>query len=456
MADTRTLKLALLADVQKFLSGMNEAETGAKGLNSKIGKYSKAMAKSFAIAGAAAGAFAIKVGLDGVKSASDLNEEVSKAEVIFGDVSNEIKAFAKTADKALGLTQTEALKAASTFATFGKASGLVGKDLSKFSKGATKLASDLGSFYNTNADEAITAIGAALRGEAEPIRKFGVLLNDSTLKAKAMEMGLYSGTGALDLQAKSLAAYQVILDQTKDAQGDFARTSDGLAGQQKILTAQLENLKTAMGANLLPVMLNVVTQANFIAKAFGGNDPEGLSERARELAGNFEGNGANSLGGALRAVVDAFADLFSTVSDDGPNATSTLEKIANALETVANAINFVSDSYERALPAFRFIQNPFNLNIPEAGFTPRPTTKPKSNAAGGSVMGGQAYRVGEFGPEMFVPSGSGSIRSGGGGGQTIINLNGIIDAESARRSIEKLLQDSARRTGPINLVGANL
>jgi hypothetical protein len=95
--------------------------------------------------------------------------------------------------------------------------------------------------------------------------------------------------------------------------GDFARTSDGLAGQQKILTAQLENLKTAMGANLLPVMLNVVTQANFIAKAFGGDDPEGLSERARELAGNFEGNGANSLGGALRAVVDAFADLFSTV-----------------------------------------------------------------------------------------------------------------------------------------------
>jgi hypothetical protein len=149
------------------------------------------MAKSFALAGAAAGAFAIKVGLDGVKSASDLNEEVSKAEVIFGDVSNEIKAFAKTADKALGLTQTEALKAASTFATFGKASGLAGKDLSKFSKGAATLASDLASFYNTNADEAITAIGAALRGEAEPIRKFGVLLNDSTLKAKAMEMGLY-------------------------------------------------------------------------------------------------------------------------------------------------------------------------------------------------------------------------------------------------------------------------
>jgi len=72
-------------------------------------------------------------------------------------------------------------------------------------------------------------------------------------------------------------------------------------------------------------------------------------------------------------------------------------------------------------------------------------------------MGGQAYRVGEFGPEMFVPTGSGSIRpADGGGGNTVININGVIDAESARRSIEKLLQNSARRTGPINLVGATL
>jgi len=72
-------------------------------------------------------------------------------------------------------------------------------------------------------------------------------------------------------------------------------------------------------------------------------------------------------------------------------------------------------------------------------------------------MGGQAYRVGEFGPEMFVPTGSGSIRpSNGSGGNTVININGVIDAESARRSIEKLLQNSARRTGPINLIGATL
>jgi hypothetical protein len=77
-------------------------------------------------------------------------------------------------------------------------------------------------------------------------------------------------------------------------------------------------------------------------------------------------------------------------------------------------------------------------------------------AAGGSVMAGQAYRVGEFGSEIFVPSGSGSIRPDKGGGGNTFILNGIIDAESARRSIEQLLQNSARRTGAVNFVGATL
>jgi len=216
MADIRTMKLNLLADVAKFGQGLMTAEKDTKKFSSNVDKYSKKMAAAFAVAAAAAATMAIKIGLEGVKAASDLNEEISKSEVIFGDVAGEIQAFAKTADKALGLTQKEALTAASTFATFGKASGLTGKDLAKFSKGATTLASDLASFYNTNADEAITAIGAALRGESEPIRKYGVLLDESTLKAKAMEMKLYDGKGALDAQAKSLATYQVILDQTGD------------------------------------------------------------------------------------------------------------------------------------------------------------------------------------------------------------------------------------------------
>ena len=460
MADIRTMKLNLLADVSNFSSGINTADTEAKGLSGNMEKYGKRMAKAFAFAAAAAGAMAIKIGLESVKAASDLNEEISKSEIIFGDVSDEINAFAKSADRALGLTQKEALSAASTFATFGKASGLAGKDLSSFSKGATTLAADLASFYNTNADEAITAIGAALRGESEPIRKYGVLLDDATLKAKAMEMGLYDGKGALDAQAKSLATYQVILDQTKDAQGDFSRTSDGLAGQQKILIAQLENLKTTMGTSLLPVAKEVITQLNFMAAAFGGNDPEGLSERARELAGVYDGQGAGAynLVLAIKNVGDAFSKMFDSMS--GPNATeagTALQNIANAINGIANAFDKLGTAYGKVKPVLdkfpaSIIRNRF------WDFVFSSAESDVSRAAGGSVMANQVARVGEFGPELFVPNGvSGSIRkdNGAGSGNTFI-FNGVIDGESARRSIEKLLQDSARRTGAVNFVGATL
>jgi hypothetical protein len=460
MADVRTLKLNLLADVDQFSKSLNKADDNTNKFRKNVQKYGKQAAAAFAVAAAAAAGYAVKIGLEGVKAASDLNEEIGKAEVIFGDVSDEIMAFAKTADRALGLTQKEAIAASSTFATFGKAAGLTGKDLSKFSKGATTLASDLASFYNTSADEAITAIGAALRGEAEPIRKFGVLLNDASLKAKAMEMGLYDGKGALDVQAKSLAAYEVILDQTTDAQGDFNRTSEGLAAQQKIFDAQLENLKTTMGQSLLPVMKDVVTQANFMLAAFGGKDAEGLSERARELAGVYDGqgSGAYNLGLAIKNVGDAFKMMFDAMSSpESGEAATTLQKVANAINNIANAMEKLSNAYGKMKPFLDKLPSNIVRNRLWSWLTSdNEGVTEGSRAAGGSVMAGKPYRVGEFGPEMFVPSGSGSIRPAGNGGGVTIIMNGVIDGESARRSIERLLQDSSRRTGAINLVGATL
>jgi hypothetical protein len=89
----------------------------------------------------------------------------------------------------------------------------------------TELAADLASFNNTSIEDAIESIGSALRGEAEPIRKYGVLLNDATLQAKAFAMGISDGTSTLSPANKALAAYGLILEQTKTAQGDFDRTS---------------------------------------------------------------------------------------------------------------------------------------------------------------------------------------------------------------------------------------
>ena len=254
MAGSRTLKLNILADTKDLVDGLKKANGQVTNAQSGIAAAFDKV-KVAAIAATAAGAaFAIKYGKDAILAASNLSETISKAGVIFGDSAKQVEAFAETAAATLGQSKQQALDAASTFAIFGKSAGLAGDDLVKFSTDFTSLASDLASFNNTSPEDAILAIGSALRGEAEPLRRYGVLLDDASLRQAALELGIVSTTkNALTPQQKVLAAQELIFRQTGDAQGDFARTSDGLANSQRILAAQLDNVKTTIGTALLPI-----------------------------------------------------------------------------------------------------------------------------------------------------------------------------------------------------------
>lgn len=258
---------SLFAKIGADTTGFERAMRGVQGTLGKVGGTMKAaiggagIAAGVALAGAAVGAIAYSK--DAIGAASDLNETISKTNVVLGDASYAVQAWSKTTNTALGMSRQSALDAASTFATFGKAAGLGGEDLSAFSMDLTTLAADLGSFYNTSPEQAIGAIGAALRGESEPIRAYGVLLDDATLRQRALTMGIVDNVNtALTPQQRALAATAELFAQTTDAQGDFARTSGGLAGQQKILAASLTDVQTTIGTALLPAMTSLVTAAN--------------------------------------------------------------------------------------------------------------------------------------------------------------------------------------------------
>jgi hypothetical protein len=437
MADVRTLKLSLLADVQKFLTGMDQADNATKSFSSKVGKYSKAMAKSFAVAGAAAGAYAIKIGIDGVKAAVEDEASQKQLAEALKNTTNATDAQIKSTEGyitkqqlAFGIADTKLRPA---LANLARATGDVGK-----SQQLTNLAMDISAATGKDLEGVSLALSKAYNGNLGALTRLGVPLDASIIKTK-------------DFNAAQ--------DELTRLFGGAAKANtETYAGQLAIVTERTAELKESIGVALLPTMKILLEEVNKVAKGFSGEDPQGLSNRARELAGTFEGDGAYSLGYSLRAVAEAFTRLFDEIaSPDAATGVSTLEKLAAAMETFANAINSVTNAYrsymtfyDKVPSALKNFMNPFNRlgdYISLAG----------SRAAGGSVMANQPYRVGEFGPETFVPSGSGSIRpdSGSGQGVTII-MNGIIDGESARRSIEKLLQDSARRTGAVNFVGATL
>lgn len=204
----------------------------------------------------------IAAGTAAIKFASDLSETKSKVKQIFGDMSEDLFKWSETANTRLGLTRQAALDGASTFALFGKAAKLSGEDLTDFAKQNVQFAADFASFYNTNPEEAIMAIGAAYRGESEPIRKYNILLNDQIIKQKAAALGILDTTGQLSMQNRILAVNALIMEQSSAAQGDFARTSGGLANQTKILQAQLQDVAATFGERLLPMAIKVVGGLN--------------------------------------------------------------------------------------------------------------------------------------------------------------------------------------------------
>jgi len=253
--------------IKAFEKTANSAERQMGKTERTLGKVGAGLTKFGAAGLAASGVIGSQLFKAG-QAAGDLSESLNKTRVIFGQTSGQIEAFAETAATSLGLSERAALDAASTFATFGKAAGLAGNELGTFSKDLVTLSADLASFYNTSPEDAVLAIGAALRGESEPIRRYGVLLNDAVLKQEAFAMKIYDGTGTLTAQQRVLAAQAQILKQTSDAQGDFARTSDGLANSQRILTANIENAKAQLGEAFIPVINTAVSAVGSAVGAF--------------------------------------------------------------------------------------------------------------------------------------------------------------------------------------------
>lgn len=253
------------------------------------------------------------------QAAGDLGEAVSKASVVLGEEgASAIQEFADSAAKSAGLSRRAAVDGAAGFAVMGKAAGLTGDDLSTFSIQLTQLAGDMASFNNVTPDEALVAIAAGLRNESEPLRRLGVTLDELTLKERARKLEIYDGTGVMTQAQKVIAAYAEILAQTGDQQGDFVRTSDSLANQTRILTAEFENFRAQTGELLVPVFSQLTSTASGALSAFA-ELPQPVQSAGVALVGLGStaallfGGGGLLVGGTMRAV-DSYKQLASAIS----------------------------------------------------------------------------------------------------------------------------------------------
>ena len=230
------------------LGTLNNALGGSM---TKSQKFAAGLKKAAVPATIALGAIAVGA-KKAIGAASDLNEQANKASVVFGASGRSIVAWSKTLASSFGLSSRAALEAAGVFGNMLVPMGFSRKEAAAMSKTMVELAGDMASFNNASPEETLAALRSGLAGESEPLRKFGVFLSDARLKQEALKQGLYSGKGALDAHAKAAATMALIMRDTADAQGDFARTSDSAANQSRIQAAETENLSAALGQGLLP------------------------------------------------------------------------------------------------------------------------------------------------------------------------------------------------------------
>lgn len=207
------------------------------------------------------------------KMAADAEDATSAMNVVFDKQASVIEKWSKSAATGMGMTSAEAKKAATDMAIMGKAGDLAGKDLTDFATEQSQLSADLASFKGTSVEEAMTAIGAAYRGEMEPIRQYGVLLDQQKITDEAVALGLVKEGEELTNNAKLMATRSLVMKATVDQQGDFARTSDGAANKMKILSAQLKEQATSIGVQLLPLGQKLLGFLGGLLEKFNGLSP---------------------------------------------------------------------------------------------------------------------------------------------------------------------------------------
>ncbi|WP_454599125.1 phage tail tape measure protein [Qipengyuania sp. SM2507] len=263
-----SLLISLGLDSGQFRSGMSAAEKEVVKFQRSMNKTAQALQDLGARMTLGITAPLVAFGGFAVKAASDAEELQSAFDQTFGALSKQMTEWAETTGDAMGRSTQEIQQAANTFGIFFNQAAPTKQAAAELSKEFSVLAQDLSSFFNVDPTEAMQKLRSGLSGESEPLRDFGVFLNEAAVKAKAFEIGIAAAGSELTEQQKIMARAALIMDATATAQGDVARTADGTANRVRAAKAAFEELQVAIGEKLIPAVRPLVEGLTNMLSAF--------------------------------------------------------------------------------------------------------------------------------------------------------------------------------------------
>jgi hypothetical protein len=283
MADNQKLRVDIIGDASSLNQSLGRAEGRLKTFSGKLKNIGRTLTTRVTLPLALAGGAAIKL-------ASDMEESLNKVDVSFGNSSEKVKEFAKTTLREFGIAEGSALEMTALFGDMATGMGISQEAAADMSTELAGLAGDLASFKNIRIDVAQTALVSVFNGETESLKRLGIVMTQANLESFALTQGINKQVSEMTEAEKINLRLAFVMDRTKNAQGDFARTSGGAANQMRIFQESIKEVSAELGQILLPTFTKVVTKLNTVLKRF-----RELSDDTKELIINL-GIGAGLTG----------------------------------------------------------------------------------------------------------------------------------------------------------------
>jgi hypothetical protein len=443
MAGTsRALTLKLLADVDNFTKGLDKGTKETQTFGDKITKFGKIAGAAFAAAGVAAAAYAGKLLVDGVKSA--IEDEKAQAKL------------ATTLANVTGATEAQIAAVESQITKTSLLTGLTDDELRPSFERFLRATSDSDAALKLQATAIDVAAGSGKSLEAV-----------TNAMAKAAEGNTASlvklGVGLTAAELKTMSLDEITLSLSNTFGGQAAIQADTFAGKMQRLQVAFDEGKETVGAFVLDaitpmveIVVNKVMPAltSFVTGVGGPGGLKGTFDVFVEGAKNIFipiFNGIRSAFNSIKASVmdnkEEFTALFNFLKNYvapflGGALKIAIQAIGTVISTVVDLVASLVRGFQNVV---KFGQAVGGIISGIGGFLGFGGNR----AMGGPVARNTAYVVGERGPELFVPQGSGTIipnnRMGGGGTTINLTVNGAIDSESTARQIVRILNDSSAR-----------
>ncbi len=346
---------ALQREVVKTETELKGLEKQAHNCNSALDKISEASEKVGAGAGKVSSAMMpTTVAIVGLGAAagnlgSDLIESMNKVEVACGDGAQEVIKSSETTLESFGIAQGSALDMMAQFADMGTGMGLETQNANEMSMALVGLAGDLASFKNVKVEVAKTALNGIYTGETESLKQLGVVMTEANLQEYALSQGINKKVNEMTQAEKVQLRYNYVLDKTKNAQGDFANTSDGAANSMRVASEAIKEAGASIGIMLTP----------YIAKA-----AQYISDLVKRFIDLDDGTKKTIIGIiAVIAAIAPVAKLIQGVTTIVGGATKAVKAVSGAVKIYKGVATTGTVASKALAAAMKFLTGPVGIVI---------------------------------------------------------------------------------------------